>query len=198
MSEAIITMVLGRRGSGKSVKVRNLTKQLDRVVYYDTLGKDYTDGVIIYNLDDLKAFWRRHYKGKFRIIYRPENPEEEFPAVCNLVYTCTSMHFVVEELDTYFRQGQTCREFNRLVYRGRHANIDMIGVSQRPFGYGRSLTSQAKEWYVFSTREPDDLTWMKKYFGQEFTAQLEQLNPQDYQYLHWVDTGEMEISKDVF
>lgn len=194
--EAIITIVLGRRGSGKSVKVRNLTKDCSRVLFYDTLNKDYTDGIVIDNLQELKGFWSRHYRGDFRIVYRPEEPAEEFAEVCALVYACGFMHFVVEELDSYFSAGRSCREFNNIVFRGRHKSINLIGVSQRPFGFGRGLTSQAKEWFVFSTREPNDVSWLEKYFGQEFIEQLKSLNPAQYQYIHWFDTGDINVGSD--
>ena len=64
-SEAVIKLVFGMRGCGKTVKVRNLVEDTRRLLIVDTLGGDYTDGVTFRSLDDLAAFWLDCYQGGF-------------------------------------------------------------------------------------------------------------------------------------
>jgi len=176
---------MGKRGSGKTVKVNNLLQPHNRVLFCDTTGHDYTDGVIFYNLADLKKFWITTYQKNFRLIYRPLNPSAEFPELCRLVIECKNLAFVVEELDIFCQFGRTCNEFFEIIRRGRHHEIDLIGVSQRPHGFGRDLTSQAKEFYIFNTQEPKDIQYFKEYFGEYIITQIEKL--QQYEYVKAIE-----------
>jgi len=72
-----------------------------------------------------------------------------------------------------------------------------MGVAQRPFGFGRKFTSQAKEFYAFYTHEPDDLRFFKQSFGSE--AALAICTLEQYQYLKWVyadGVQKFEVCKD--
>jgi len=151
------------------------------VLFLDTTGHDYIDGLVFYSIPELKRFWLKCYQGPFRLIYRPLDAEAEFPELCRLVIACKNLTLVVEELDIYCRQGRTCPEFFEIIRRGRHHNIELIGVSQRPHGFGRDLTSQAKEFYIFNTREPKDVAYLKDYFGEYLVSKVEQL--QEFEYV---------------
>lgn len=168
-------MAFGKRGSGKTTKVRELTDGTARALFYDTLGRDYSDGVVCESLDELKAFWLKVYRGRFRIVYRPADPVEDFPEVCKLAWAATNMTLVVEETDLYFKQGTTCPEFRNLIQRGRHAGVDMICVTQRPKGFGRLLTSQTDAFFLFATREPDDLAYFRARCGDAIAERLPNL-----------------------
>ena len=63
--QAIIRQIFGKRGSGKTVKARNLTKDQNRVLYYDTLGRDYDDGVLCESLAELKDYWLKVYQQSY-------------------------------------------------------------------------------------------------------------------------------------
>jgi hypothetical protein len=161
MNQAEISVIFGQRGSGKTTRAVTLTRRFPRVLYYDTLGHDYRDGVACYCLAELKAFWRSCYQDRFRIVYKPERPEEDFATVCSLVSTCGDLAFVVEEVDLYFRAGNCCPEFKHIISRGRHDKVDLIAVTQAPKGFGLHLRSQASRWNIFSTREPDHVEYFR-------------------------------------
>jgi len=139
------------------------------------MGRDYSDGVMCETLDELKAFWLGVYRGRFRIVYRPVDPQADFAAVCRLVQAAGGMTFVVEEADLYFKQGESCPEFKMLIQRGRHSAVDMICVTQRPKGFGRLLTSQTDDFHLFATREPDDLAYFRARCGGDVAERLPNL-----------------------
>lgn len=199
--EAVIKIVLGMRGCGKTVKVRNLIKPINRFLVVDTLCKDYTDGVIFHSLNDLKKFWRKVYSGDFRLIYRPPGDDdqiiEDIAEICTLCLKCKNLTLVVEELNIIFDKQRPPTEFNKMVFGGRDPGIELIGVAQRPVGFGRKLTSQAQEFYVFCNREPDDVKYFKSNLGSEAAEAIRSL--EKYQYLKWVyadGARKWEICKD--
>lgn len=179
--QAKITVVFGKRGSGKSVKARRLVAGRSRVLFYDSLGHDYDDGVICEGLATLKSFWKTTYRRKFRIVFRPDDPEGDFETVCSMVYAAGDLAFVVEETDLFFSPGgNTCDAFKNLIQRGRHANVDLFCVTQSPTGFGRLLTKQTDVFYLFSTREPSDLEYFRKRCGQAVSEKLPTLAKFEY------------------
>ncbi|KKN29770.1 hypothetical protein LCGC14_0840680 [marine sediment metagenome] len=201
--EAIIRLVFGIRGCGKTVKVRNLIKDVRRLIVIDTTGEDYIDGVSFHSLAELKKFWLKVYSGDFRLIYKPPGNEyeirEDVGEICKLCEACQNLTLVIEELNLIFDDNRPPTEFNRMLLAGRKAGIDLIGVAQRPFGFGRKFTSQAKEFYVFYSREPGDVRFFKQSLGNE--AALAICTLEQYQYVKWVyadGVRNYEICKDEY
>jgi hypothetical protein len=196
MSEAIKTIVFGKTGGGKTEKVKKLVADHSRVLFFDTLCHDYNQDVIINTFDQLKKFWRKCFTGNFRIVYRTIDHDEDFPKVCRLVKACKNMSFVVEESDLFFKSGTCCRELRKLIFQGRHYGVNLYAVTQRPFGIGRGLTSQTKEFYIFRSNEPVDIKYFKYRCGQEVAEKIKTLG--QYEYIEFLDYGnnEWSIKKD--
>ncbi|MBA7518467.1 hypothetical protein ES705_10537 [subsurface metagenome] len=195
MTEKKIILIFGKRGSGKSFLARKLIENEPRLLIYDTMS-EYTDGIVFgpEDYEDFLAFWRQVYRKRFRIIYRPIKPDVEIEQICDLVYTLGNCCFFVEEIDCYCTAYQISDTFAAIVQRGRHKNITLIGVTQRPFGIHRLLTSQAKEIYVFNTNEPRDREYLRTLLGQEIEAKLDALK--QYEYVRWQDGKDgLEIGK---
>ena len=95
---------------------------------------------------------------------------------------------MVEEIDCYCTAYEISDMFAAIVQRGRHKNISLISVTQRPYGINRLLTSQAKEIYVFNTNEPRDREYLRTLLGQEMDVKLDALK--QYEYVHWQDGKE--------
>src|SRR4030066_2407162 len=195
MTEKKITLIFGKRGTGKSYLANKLIENEKRLLIFDTLG-EYNNGVVFdaRYAGRFREFWKRVYRGNFRLIYRPLNPEAEIDGIAGRVFLLGNMTFLVEELDCYCPSWQISDAFAHIIQRGRHNNISLIGVTQRPFGIHRLLTSQAKEIYIFGTNEPRDRDYLKLLLGEQIEAKLDQL--QKYQYVHWQEgQTELEIGK---
>lgn len=162
--ETNVALVFGIRGTGKSYFVKNhLLPKYPRRIIYDTQS-EYTDGIVFEDFDDLKKFWAEQHEKVFKIIYRPIK-HDRFLELCELVYLCGNMTFVIEELDLTAGTFDNDIDFLSLIKRGRHRNVNVIGISQRPFGINRNITSQAKEIYSFAQLEPRDIDYLRFYLG---------------------------------
>jgi len=195
MVEKKITLIFGKRGSGKSYLARKLVEKEPRLMIFDTMG-EYDNGVIFVTekSEQFLEFWRKVYRGRFRIIYRPIKPDTEIEQICVLVYALGNCCFLVEEIDCYCTAYQISDTFAAIVQRGRHKNIKLIGITQRPYGINRLLTSQAKEIFVFNTNEPRDREYLRILLGQEIEPKLDALK--QFEYVHWQDGKEgLEIGK---
>lgn len=195
MNEKIIELIFGKRGSGKSFLAKHRLKEFSRYLVFDTLG-EYTAGVIFDNVPVLAAFWQKVYAGNFRIIYQPLDPEGEFEQVCKLVWSCGNMAFLVEEIDCFCGNLSSSLDlsFKSIIQRGRHKDITLLGVTQRPFNIARLITSQAKKMCIFNTTEPRDIDYFKGVLGENVVSKFEQLK--QYEFVLWQDgIEELSITK---
>lgn len=193
MTEKKIILIFGKRGSGKSYLAEKLIENEQRLLIFDTLG-EYTEGVVFEDYEKFTEFWRRIYQHPYRLIYRPLKPDAEIEKIADLVYTIGDICFVVEEIDCYCTSYQISESFAHVVQRGRHKNITLIGITQRPYGINRLLTSQAKEIYVFNTNEPRDREYLRILLGQDIDGKLDSLK--QYEYVKWTDGNEdLEIGR---
>lgn len=185
-TEKKITLIFGQRGSGKSYLAKQLIQAERRYLIFDTMS-EYNQGVVFESEDHEKFcyFWRQTYRGNFRLIYRPLQPQQQIDAIADLVFGCGDMLFLIEEIETYCSAYQISDELAAIVQRGRHKNISLVGIAHRPNNINRLLTSQAKEMYVFATREPRDVDYLKMLLGQEIEPILAKL--EKYQYVKWED-----------
>lgn len=192
-TEKKIELIFGKRGSGKSYLAKKMLAQHQRQLVYDTLG-EYTDGVVIQSMAELGEFWQKVYRRNFRIIYQPLDPEVEFDKICSHVWLCENMTFVVEEVDRYARPLAMSLPFKEIIQRGRHHDITFIGVTQRPHGVDKLITSQAKVMYIFNTTEPRDINYFKEVVGEGVIKKFDELK--EYEYVKWQDgTETLEIGR---
>jgi len=187
--EKKIILVIGKRGSGKSYLVKKMIRTDTRLVVFDLMS-EYVEGVTFgpENPRELAWFWRKFYKRDFRIVYRPIRPKAEILQLAELVYSLGNLTFVVEEIDSICTPYELPDPFAAIVQRGRHKNIQLIGVTPAPYGINRDLTRQAKEIYIFNTNEPRDIDYLRQLLGSEIEAKIAAL--EQYQYVKWTDGKE--------
>ena len=183
---SIITMIFGRRGTGKSNTARNLLRKLNRFLVIDRCGVDYTDGVIFDNIAELKKFWDTCYQRDFRLIYRPpyfddEILQDEIDTLSRWVYKCGNMTFLLEELNVVFDGKKLPKNLNTCIFMGRKRGISIITASQRPKGYGKNFFSQADLFYIFATHDSDDLKYFRDCTSEQAAEQIKNLN--DFHYV---------------
>ena len=195
VDEKKVKLVIGKRGSGKSYLVKKMIQDEKRLVIYDIMS-EYMQGVVFdgqSEKDQLKWFWRQFYMRDFRIIYRPVLVKQEIDWIAKLVFTLGDITFVCEEIDSFCTSYDMPETFSAIVQRGRHKRIQLIGVTPAPFGINRDLTRQAKEIYIFNTKEPKDIDYLKNLMGVEIEEKLNAL--QQYEFVKWTDGIGFEIGK---
>ena len=196
--------MIGKRGSGKSVLTKHMIRDERRLVIYDIMS-EYTKAVTFDDTEkqqlELVEFWRRVYRGSFRIAYRPLRPKDEIDWLAQAVYALGDLTFVVEEIDAVCTPFDMSPWMQAIIQRGRNMNIEMIGITPAPFGIHRDLTRQAKDIFVFRTKEPRDIQYLRRLLGEEIEAKLVAL--EQYEFIHWSDQvdglqiGKVENGKEI-
>jgi hypothetical protein len=180
--DRIVQFIVGKRGSGKSELAKKLIERIDckRILFYDSNGHDYKDGVVCNGLAELRTYWRRVIAGSHKIIFRSANPRADFDEVCRLVMAAGNLVFVVDEVDMYFDDaGQASEAFGDVIRRGRHEDIEFVGITQRPRRMGE-IRSMADKLYIFDTHEPSDLSYFRQSFSDALVEKIKQLRQYEY------------------
>lgn len=187
--EKKIRLVIGKRGSGKSVLTKYLIRNDRRLVVYDIMS-EYVDGVVfdLHARLDVTEFWRHVYRQSFRIIYRPLSVKFEIDWLASAVYALGDLTFVIEEIDAVCTPFDMPAPMQAIIQRGRHKNIELIGVTPAPFGIHRDLTRQAKDIFIFRTAEPRDIQYLRQLLGERIEPKLAAL--EQYEFVQWSDSHE--------
>lgn len=189
MDEAIVKVIFGIRGGGKTVKLRRLLLDCPRSVTVNTLNRDgFTNGVVFHTVGELQRFWLKVYQRNFRLVFSPQHGDiektcDEVGKICQLSITCKNMTLAIEEMNVLFEDFRVPAEFNKIVFSGREPGIELIGVSQQPTGFGPVMRAMTKEAFIFHTHEESHLQVFKKLVGKDGAEAIRTLS--NYQYVHW-------------
>lgn len=187
MRESIVSMFFGVRGEGKTYAAKKRVLSFPRFIIFDTLGQYSECGVIAEDRKEFSALLKETYtKNNMRIVFQPVSPADDFEFICERVYMCGNCCFLAEEVGMFVSPTSLGFHLANIIQRGRHRNIDVLAVNQRPFGIPRILTSQAKEIISFRQREPRDIEYFREFIGDRAD---EILTLEKYHFLRWVADG---------
>ncbi len=179
-----IIVILGKKGSGKSVMARHYVKDKRRLVVYDPMRQFSDCGVVISGRVDLLYYLRDNQRGSFRAVYQPEIGlreddfvKTEFREICQAVSCLKNIYFMVDEIDNCLAPRQQDNGFfQNIIQRGRHDQISLVATTIRYTDVQRNLTAQADAIICFHTHEPSDVQYFKSYFG-DMARELPALPP---------------------
>ncbi|MGH9475073.1 MAG: hypothetical protein ACRD1C_01945 [Terriglobales bacterium] len=176
--------VVGRKGSGKSTKLRQLLRYCPRWVAFDPM-RDHAAlaaGNVFESIPGLARFlrWSRE-QPTFAGVYVPQgDPAEEIEEASRLVYARGGLCFVCEEVPLYTQAGYIPPLFGRLIRTGRHRRIDVSWTAQRAAEVPKTLTSLTDSWVLFSQTEPKDLAALAERCGREVADRVASLGAHEF------------------
>ncbi len=192
-----IVGVVGRKGSGKSTRVRELLRYCPRFVVFDPMGEHAQGNRNRFESPaKLGQFlnWARDQQ-TFAGVYVPAGElDEEIEEVSRLVYKRGSLCFVCEEVPLYSQPGYMPTIFGKLIRTGRHRRIDICWSAQRAAEAPKTLTSLTDLWVLFSQTEPRDLDALADRCGREMAERVAGLGLHDYFLWDAITHSELEDS----
>ncbi len=190
--QAILRAVYGMRGMGKTTRTVALLKSAKRVVVFDPQG-EYPD------LGYRAVAWRdisRIVSGNrgFRISYHPRRgaAKEALHHLCEMLLVIQEkkgglkaprLMLVVEEMSKSFpdtKLPDSLWGMKEMSEQGRHANIDVIGTTQRPATISTNFRGNAEETYIFGLQWQNDVDKVSAMIGRDQAAVIRALKPHEY------------------
>ena len=212
--------VYGMTGSGKTTKVRELLKSRKRSIIFDTQDEYFKLGIPAFRPGEpMQKFLSEVWNADgFTVAYVPPGGmmATEFgstvPAqmialhqLCEFLIECQEpyrtgqdlrpLSLVVEEMDISFPVTSLPRELFGMVNmcnRGRHAGIEVIGVSQSPAQVSATFRQNMAECFVFKLGFHNHRQAMLEILGPQYRQGLAELRT--HEYLHYCD-GEISTGR---
>lgn len=206
-----VIFVTGKRGSGKTTRVKNLLDNPDRkrVFVYDIKGEyPYKK---IHGLREFGQFMRQNFRKSFKVSYVPTAKEKsqhiaEFSKICYKLGDAQrgeyeaglaqNLTIIAEEMslsapNQRYPEGQGGFEY--VVNICREWGIEVIGVSQRPAQVNPDFRSNASKNYFLQLADRLDVDAVKQKMGQH-VEKLKELKPHEYVLF---DNGKITLGKNV-
>jgi YD repeat-containing protein len=190
MQQSRLTVILGKRGTGKSTRLRSLIQSEPRVLLFDTLHEPTYDafrrvndfGRLVDVLNEDAAIFRVAYSWQGRL-----SREEDFDYVCRAVYGSHDLLFAVEEIDLFCSPQSMPRYLDMIISLGRHRGLSFVCASRRPKEIHPLIRSQANEIISYTQTEPGDLEWCQQVMGHDLASRLPELPP--FESIVWRDSA---------
>lgn len=162
-----ITVILGKKGCGKTSLAWNLIRELPRLLIFD-FNREYSGFYTVSTPQDLIAVMKLNFEGNFRVCYQPSpdfDIEEHFTHLSAAVFCIPNMTLLAEEIDLVSNAGMMPDGLKKIINYGRHRGISLIALSRRAHKVPRDLTANADKIYTFAQFEPRDIKYLEEYTG---------------------------------
>jgi hypothetical protein len=189
-----IVGVVGRKGTGKSSRVREMLRYCPRFAVFDVMAEHAANnGNRLESTAELVRFlkWSRQQPTFAGFYVASGDLAEEIEEVARLVYARGHLCFVCEEVPLYTQAGYMPPLFGKLIRTGRHQSIDVCWTAQRAAEVPKTLTALTDVWILFSQTEPRDLTALADRCGRDVADRVAGLGLHDY--FIWDAVGHEEI-----
>lgn len=185
-----ISLIVAKRGFGKTTLLKNFLKQLPAWSLYD-INHEYNaqefNAVIVYYFNDLKFLLQRNEP---RIIFKPKTSKiETFEFWCAIHYELARDYILIlEEINKFLPSTMGSVYGKKLIDMGRHKNLGMIGTCRRIIGLDKDYTAQCDNFFMGRTFLPNDLKYIAEFLPEEILKKITKLPK--FSFIYWNDLKE--------
>lgn len=174
--EREIILVYGMTGMGKTRWTRAFLKQQSRVLVMDTQVEH--DGILFGDMGDMIEHVMRYRTFRARTEF-----VDDFSLLCSVAYAAGRCWLVIEETQRILPSSrmEPPASFLDVIYRGRHKQVNVLMVSQRPSTVHIAARSQWSRIITFRQTEPADVDWITNVSG------FQTINPLTLPQSHYYD-----------
>lgn len=212
--DAPLIAVYGRRGSGKTTRVKALVKDAPAVLVFDPrdeyageLGMRRVSGDGPEWPAELVRAIQADWQGRPWVAFvpRPGSEAEQLHRVAALLWRIQARYeageddrqftLVIEEMDLGYPVHKLPADLDgmpRLCNQGRHAGISIIGVTQRPANVSATFRGNVEKMYIFALAWGGDQQTILQMIGANRREQLIALETHQYIY---IDNGKFSMAK---
>jgi len=72
---------------------------------------------------------------------------------------------IIDEIDLFLSPWEYDPDLMNIIRMGRHKEINLVGITQRPASVHKNLTALADRRVIFRITEPNDRDYLKKFVG---------------------------------
>lgn len=183
MSDLVLAL-FGARGMGKSAAVKAWLAERPpaRLMIWDTMDEYAEQAELAPRLERILELAGAG-RGGFAVRYVPRGTDQDlalrFGAFCSIAYAAGDLVMIVEELQRVTRPSWAPAAWSDCTLRGRHRDLSIIGLSQRPASVDKNFFSNATRIRTGRLNFADDVACMANVLGVD-RAEISGLAPLAY------------------
>ena len=167
-----IVVIVGKKGSGKSTRARQLLETRPRRVVIDAMW-EHTDGVIVKTFADLAAYVRDKRHARYSVILRALDPMHVLDAIALATATAPDgstgdpneaplpgAWYLLDEIDRWATPTSVPPPIFNLANYGRHFGVSMIVTARRAQRVPLDFRFNADRILIGRVEEPNDLDYL--------------------------------------
>lgn len=178
--------LFGASGSGKTTKARELIRNTNRIVVFDSVKQEWTqnckswlgrNAIVVLRIEDLRREIYRNWQKGFKIVFCPEFSKEvrQLDAVCNLIWQVqfgfgvahnAKITLLVDEAQEAapagLKQVQSNHGALRMATMGRGKGVNFIVCSQRLKSVDINIRSNLTGLFLFRLSDLSDIQEAKR------------------------------------
>jgi DNA helicase HerA-like ATPase len=187
---ARITAIYGGTGSGKSYATKRALSRSARFIVFDPQHEygPVCGGEVVSSPPELIRAMNDNYR-HFKIAYQPEGDRimsDELDIVSKVCWDWSEylpgLTLVIEEANLGYPPEQLPadkRGVQRLILQGRHREVKLVAITQRPKLIHPNLRGEAQRMVVFRLQNYSDLQVLKEMVGPDYINEISNLQPQE-------------------
>ena len=191
-----VTIIVGRKGCGKSSRARAIALDRPRHIYIDAMH-EYTDGVIVRDFPSLAAYLKNKAYDRYSVVFRSMDEREILAALA--IGTKGSpenpplpgVTYIVDETDRLCSARSMPEAVHRLANYGRHFGVSAIFIARRAKALPADIRASADRYIIGQTFEPGDVDYMREYIGDDKAEAVKAIPPradgQPGVFVEWPD-----------
>jgi hypothetical protein len=167
-----ITIIVGKKGCGKSSRAREIALERRRRIYIDPMH-EHTDGVIVRDFASLAAYLRKAAHDRYSVVFRSMDENEMLAALAIATRgspenpPLPGVTYIVDETDRLASARSIPEPLHRLANYGRHFGASAIFIARRAKALPADIRASADRYIIGQTHEPGDVDYMREYIGDE-------------------------------
>lgn len=190
-----ITVIIGRKASGKSSAAAELVQDEPRRLYIDPM-REFTNGVVITKYDDLVRYLKPLLHQKYSAVFRSISDEELLAAIALPTANGDPEHppmpgltIIIDEADRWCNAQRAEKPLHDLANYGRHFRVSVVFVARRAAELPKTIRANADRFIIGYTFEPRDVEYLEEFIGPEKAAEVRALPApipgQKPKMVHW-------------
>lgn len=187
-----IVVIVGKKGTGKSTRARELLSARPRRVVIDAMW-EHTDGVIVRTFDDLAAYVRDKRHARYAVILRALAPDEAYRTIALATATAPDgstgdpneaplpgAWYLLDEIDRWATPTSVPLPVYNLANYGRHFNVSMIVTARRPQRIPMDFRVNADRFLIGRVEEEKDLEYLADRVPWETLERAREVPPGEF------------------
>lgn len=173
-----VNLIYGTTGSGKTTLAKKIVAPERRQIILDCDFNEFPADYYAGDFIDFAQICKTHHAENCKINFTPLADEYDF--TFNIIkifgeYGPGPTMLILEEADRFYKS----RQFDEVITRGRHYNLNITAIVIRPYLTYTSLRSVATDIYLSKFSDPRDLNYFSQFVGPDEILALKK-----YEFIH--------------